>query len=331
MKNRIVYLDVLRIIACFGVIANHTNFILNKGTDNLAVLAGATLYMVLCKMAVTLFIMISGSLLLAKTDDYKKHLARILRIVTVLVVFSAIYYFTGDYEHSLKDFFNVLTKNNVTTAFWYLYLYIGILIMLPVLQKMVRNFEKKDYIYFLFFSLVVCSFSFVTEYNSNFSLPVFATFVGIFVFGYYLDKFVTFERFHSAKFIVAMMMVMVIITGFLFVYTLKGVVALDESAYRLMVYDNIFYIALSGAVFLLVKYFCGKCTSKVLSYIGSCTFGIYLLSDLIIKMLEGVFTNVNTAGILSLVVMFFYGVAVFVIGLIITAVLKKIPLVKKIL
>ena len=66
-KKEIIYIDILRIIACFCVIINHTQgFLLEKGGF------GNTLFYCLtfsfCKVGVVLFLMISGMLILDK--DY---------------------------------------------------------------------------------------------------------------------------------------------------------------------------------------------------------------------------------------------------------------------
>lgn len=343
MKKRIVYLDILRIIACLGVIANHTNIILKRAgiaiaSVSRAELTGGILYMVLCKMAVTLFLMISGVLLLRKIDSYKKIFQRILRIGVVILVFSFGYYMVGDYAHTAADFLKTVTKTNVTTAFWYLYLYLGILVMLPVLQRMVRNFRKADYWYFFFFALGICSFSFITDYNAHFSLPVFATSVGIVLLGYYLDNFVDLEKYNFKFFMAAGLAAFILIVGFLYAYTKRGVMNGSDTAYRLIVYDNVFYVALSILVFLMVKYTVSKClakkesSAKIISFAGSCTFGIYLFSDYIISLLMPVFEKwADTSDVYILLIVILLDMAVFVAGLLVTALLKQLPVVKRFL
>lgn len=352
MKKRIVYLDILRILACLGVIANHTNIILKRAdiaiaSVSRAELTGGILYMVLCKMAVTLFLMISGVLLLRKVDSYKKIFQRIIRIAVVLLVFSLGYYMMGDYTHTAADFIRTVTKTNVTTAFWYLYLYLGILVMLPVLQRMVRNFRKADYWYFFIFALGICSFSFITDYNAHFSLPVFATSVGIVLLGYYLDNFVDLEKYDFKLFVAAGCMGIVVITGFLYAYTYRGVINGSDTAYRLIVYDNVFYVALSIMVFLVVKYVttasldktghdvAGKGAARwtgLLSFAGSCTFGIYLFSDFFIRLLMPYFERwADTSDVYMLFIVILLDAAVFAAGFLVTALLKQIPVIKRFL
>ena len=132
--------DILRIIACFLVIVNHTNSdVFLSMAPSLTWFASLT-YFFLCKMAVPLFVMISGALLLKKEEDYKTFFVkRILKVGIVILLFSFVYYVidvlkTGD-AFSMMSFGAHIYKDAITNAYWYLYLYLGLLIMLPLLQK----------------------------------------------------------------------------------------------------------------------------------------------------------------------------------------------------
>lgn len=71
--NRKVYLDFLRILACFLVIVNHTNSdIFLNSSIGITWFVSIT-YFFICKIAVPLFVMISGAVLLGKKDSYKKY------------------------------------------------------------------------------------------------------------------------------------------------------------------------------------------------------------------------------------------------------------------
>lgn len=73
VKSRETFLDLLRIIACFLVIVNHTNSVIFLGSspDSLDWYVSLT-YFFISKIAVPIFFMISGYLLLKKEDNYKK-------------------------------------------------------------------------------------------------------------------------------------------------------------------------------------------------------------------------------------------------------------------
>jgi len=91
-NNRIVYIELLRIVASFMVIVNHTisNLFLEwelSGTWFLSIV-----YFYLSKPAVPLFLMITGYNLLHRKDSYGKYGKRIGGILLVLVVVSTFYY-----------------------------------------------------------------------------------------------------------------------------------------------------------------------------------------------------------------------------------------------
>lgn len=100
---------------------------------------------VLCKIAVPVFFMISGAMLLKKEEPIK----RVLRIFAVLILVSIPYYFllSDGAEYSVPDFFKTLYTENATTALWYLYSYLGFLLMLPFLRRMVRGMKPEEYGY----------------------------------------------------------------------------------------------------------------------------------------------------------------------------------------
>ena len=107
IKGSILYIDILRIIACFMVIINHTHgFILENNT-----LTNSTFYCLgfsLCKIGVPLFLMITGTLLLDKDYDYKKILKCIFRVLVPVLGLSLVFYVkaVGITNINLFSFFN---------------------------------------------------------------------------------------------------------------------------------------------------------------------------------------------------------------------------------
>ncbi len=144
--------------------------------------------------------MISGVTLLKKEDSYKKNYIRFLKILISLVIFSFIYYIKDciatNSSISMINFFKLIYQKNITNAFWYMYLYLGIILMIPIIQRMVSNFKKLDLKYFIFFSLVVCGSMPIlnyyfpnTIYSSNFDLFLFNVYLGLIFTGYYIENY----------------------------------------------------------------------------------------------------------------------------------------------
>ena len=172
--TELIHIEIIRIIAAFLVIFNHTG---SKGYFLFASYPFGTLpyfiYMsltVFCKVAVPLFFMISGALLLKKDIPIKKIFkTKILKILIVLLIFSAIYYvrlYLLDYskKFSILDFLARLYQGNIVVPYWYLYAYISFLIALPFLRSMVKSLPKYGYIYLFILSIIFTSMLPCLEY-----------------------------------------------------------------------------------------------------------------------------------------------------------------------
>lgn len=204
VRSRKCFLDLLRIVACFFVIVNHTNsrVFLDSTPKSLIWFASVT-YFFVSKIAVPIFFMISGYLLLGKMDSWQKAFSRILRIAIVLVGCSFVYavfracYIERDpsFAGIMKDALNFYRKSP-SNALWYLYTYMGILLMLPLLQKLALAMTRKDYHVFfviscLFFSVLpILSHYFprIKIYN-RFQLPLYETYICMLLLGQYFARF----------------------------------------------------------------------------------------------------------------------------------------------
>ena len=80
VDNKIMYIDILRIIACFMVIVNHSvGLCLNHKT-----FLSSTFYCLsfsICKIGVPIFLMITGALILDKDYSYPKVFKCIIRVL----------------------------------------------------------------------------------------------------------------------------------------------------------------------------------------------------------------------------------------------------------
>ena len=287
--------------------------------------------------------MISGVTLLKKEDSYKKNYIRFLKILISLVIFSFIYYIKDciatNSSISMINFFKLIYQKNITNAFWYMYLYLGIILMIPIIQRMVSNFKKLDLKYFIFFSLVVCGSMPIlnyyfpnTIYSSNFDLFLFNVYLGLIFTGYYIENYMKITK--SKMIICVFIFVIFIVLNVFFTYMeyLK-----NPDSY--LFFDNRCFITItipSICIFIIVKYLFNN-KRKIINFIslgikeiGACTFTTYLLSDLLIELLakEEIFLNGYLNPLISVII---YQITIFIVGIIISFILRRIPLIKKIL
>lgn len=342
-KRKIRYLEFLRVLGCIAVIVNHT-----VNTEMLERIPGGRMWFVLCislflsKVAVPLYLMVSGTLFLGKVDGYRKCISRVMRIAAVIVIFSLIYYFRdwrlGFCGFKVTEFLQRITANQMTNAYWYLYTYLGIMVMLPLLQRMSINMKKRDYVYLLLVTTVLQGIvpiinHYLPEINYHwmFKESLISVYVGIFFWGYYIANYVEIKNTYA------------VMSGCIFVLCIViQVAATYVEAVRTpgdyLFFDNrtLLPITLSAAaVFYLAKWLESMLRIewfwKTMSLLGGMTFGIYLLSDLFLKLYaQIVFVNLKS-GMHMMAALLIYQLAIFISGLLSTVVLKQIPGLKKLL
>ena len=202
---RYLYMDFLRVVACFGVIVNHTNsHVFQAEAPGSLTWTLSILWYYLSKTAVPLFVMVSGACLLPRQDSYRRVGQRISRMLLALVLFSYFYhlfdlwktYWTWERALNLGGFLGSIWQERVTDSFWYLYFYLGLLVMLPLLQRLARAMKQKDYHYLLAISLGCNAlWPLLTHYVPGlafppyFDLPLFSIYIGLFFLGHYLHTY----------------------------------------------------------------------------------------------------------------------------------------------
>lgn len=151
-KGKIVYLEICRIIAVFCIMYQHTG---GRGadawmyTDSNWVYSLSLVGRIISGIGVPMFLMISGSLLLTKKESWKNvYGKRIPRITGALIIFSVTRYFylciAENHNGSVGDFFHRFYTQEIFLPYWFLYEYLGILLLLPFLKKMVQNMTEQE-------------------------------------------------------------------------------------------------------------------------------------------------------------------------------------------
>jgi len=162
MKKRILYIDVLRILACIAVIFNHASGYFLFGEQE----PGSFLYRlemgisIGCKFAVPVFFAISGALMLdreiALGELFRK---RIVKIALAFFVFSIVSYMADVLQDrtalDVKAMLFRLYEDNLNFSYWYLYAYMAFLLISPMLGAMLRNLRDHEILYMLALAFAV--------------------------------------------------------------------------------------------------------------------------------------------------------------------------------
>lgn len=153
--NRIAYLDGLRVVSTLAVVLLHVSA-QYWGTETISSPSWltATLYDGIVRWCVPVFVMISGALLL-DPDRSVKQAWRIKRVLIPLVIWSGVYAFV---EHALGTSWVDTLRSFLTGHYhlWYIYMLIGLYLILPLLKKISENERLESY-----FLLLVFIFNFV--------------------------------------------------------------------------------------------------------------------------------------------------------------------------
>lgn len=293
MNKRYFELDVLRILACYLVILNHTLWTFHNYQGNVTWFISAILFFT-SKIAVPLFLMISGALLLPKERDYRHFvLKKVSQTVAILCVcsFAFLLFFKPSalQFNALGQTLFSLIQKPVVIDFWYLYLMIGLYITSPFLSKMVRQFNQKDAFVFTVvwgvFATILpfIGYLFPFQVSNYVSVPLATGWVGYFILGYVLHQMVipkSHLKWYGLSFISAL--------GFVIWATMqlsKGKTALN--------FDNIYFfpIAIMAiSIFLLVKNLFSNNTKinvpKWVNLVSQTTFSTYLLQAFFIRFIK---------------------------------------------
>lgn len=200
MSEKSVYIIYLRVIATVFVILIHasTGFLYRfnpSGFDwNYANWINAA-----TRCSVPIFVMLSGALLINKDEGvlsfYKKRLPKLLFPFAFWTLIYLLYYFFkySNFEKLSIDQILEISMDKIlhgsNAHLWYLYMIIGLYLVLPYFGKMLRQLTMRELEVFLL--LWICSM-FLThkrlyDFVPKFDLISFSGYAGYLVLGYYLS------------------------------------------------------------------------------------------------------------------------------------------------
>lgn len=349
-KTRKVYLDVLRIIAILCVIYNHTN---EKGYYLYAFDCPYILKIIyiavaaIIAVAVPIFFMVSGSLLIPKEESIKDlYRKRVLRMVIVLVIFSIIQYgyqiIYEDKPFSLTYFIKNVTADNITPAYWYLYAYTAYLIALPLIRRLALNMSDKEYRYLFAAFLIVeglfgslMSISGFGNMNAFFVVPFFNRVIIYPLLGYYMDHRVSEDK-YNAKGAFKWIVLMIIVIAFITVMTLIRNLPYEEfTTYDKGLFTTGFTFVLDAGIFYVIKTLCDKRSLppwliRLIGMLSTAVFGVFLIENIIRDQSEFIYSEMSPV-IGKFPAVIIWCAVVYLIGAVIINIVKLIPVVKKLL
>lgn len=350
-NNRKVYLDLLRIVAIFMVLYNHTG---TKGYVLFTVARTSPLYWfylffsICIKVSVPIFFMISGALLLSKQEIAGKVIyKRIKRFATILFLGSAINYLyqmrLDLSKISVVHFFQNLYAGNILVPYWFLYAYLAFLVVLPLLQSFAKSLNWKQYIYMIgVFIMFQCLY--IAEYiwgrggiSHNGSFNFFMANSSIFypMLGYFLEKRLP-SSFFAWKNYRYLIVASILAVGICCVLTNNYCTlnnAWTESTCQNFMGTLTVIPAItiySGTKLWFINHKVSPKIEKIIITAGNCTFGIYLFEQIYRERTVWLYYILYPI-LHSFPACILWVTFACLLGGIVTLIMKKIPVMKELL
>lgn len=198
-KERYQYLDVIKLLATFCVIAIHTipSFM---HTDSIGLNIFYDTLMSMLHSAVVLFMMVTGGLMLTNDreytffDIYKGHIKKTLVcLLSFGTVFSMMEIFIDEGKIDVFNAFLNVLMGKSWDHLWYLYMLLGFYILVPVIKPFLKTATKNQVLFFMgllfVFNCIIPIYTEVTGIKTGFYLPVTKPTFVYFILGFYMMKF----------------------------------------------------------------------------------------------------------------------------------------------
>lgn len=342
MNNKKLHIELIRIIAIVMVALNHSDLFYTyySNTENSITFSVSLFISSICKINVPLFMMITGALLIPKAETWRNILKkRVSRMLVVLVFFSGLMYglqcFVWNQNvFSISEFIRKLFTNDIQTSYWYLYEYIGILVMLPFVGVMARNLDRDCMKYFLelaiIFKVGLSVLGLFIEYSIPIDLFVLENSVFYVLMGYYLENTVGEDECKKISYIK-------LILGVAISICVTIVMVLTDKGMRGEYHENVLSImtpVMAALIYIGIRKICIDYSNmkfaNILKFLGSCTFGVYLLEHIGQKVFIKMYLELcdRTFGVIACLI---YVICILVFCFGVVGIVKKMKLLDKII
>ena len=341
--NRVIYLDILRIVSIFSVVILHVSapFLMSMQDNGIGWWWAGNIFDSATRWCVPVLIMISGKLILGQHKEEKIVVflkKKLTRILIPLLSWSIIYFLWNNMFNLRIDTSFILGfiinafEGHINTHLWYLYMLTGLYLITPIIKPFVRESDKLNTKYFILIWFIANG---IFEFFGRLYVQFFHWSIGYYILGISLGR----EDLRLKK------RIMIYILG------IVGLVSTVFGTYYLMILNNgtfqdDFYsylapnvIFMAIGVFILFKSIkWEKFVSregilyKVTQSFNKTSFGIYLIHPLIIDIFRNGYIGIKIGPM-----MFNYiigipvvSIMVFLISHIIIWAILRIPLLRKI-
>lgn len=351
-KKRVIWIELLRVMACIGVIGIHagSQHFRDMPLDS-SVWAVSNFYHGINRFAVASFIMISGCLYLdsKRTWNLRRLWKRNILPIAAAYIFWQMFYavyriitngtLAKGSKAALVKFMVYISKSYF--HLWYLPMLIGLLIITPMLWEIVNSARGKQWeeymiVLFLVFQILPYTINYFPLPWKEHIMDILQTvqpemvtgYIGYFILGHYLSHYEVSKKLEYLVYVLGVILILAAI-GLCYISSQKSGKPI-QSFYENYTLAGFFW---GSSFFLFFKNYVSKIKwnekqEKRICYLGSCTFGIYLIHALIRDILHRIGIDSmmisNTAIAIPVLI-----TMIFVLSLAAVMIIKKIPRVSK--
>lgn len=334
-NQRLVYLDMLRILATLGVIVLHCSCY-GFNTDSLCPSwYYAMIWDSLVRWSVPVFVMISGALFLTpkKCLTYQSLLLRYIpRLILAYLFWAIFYYFIFDFD----DVFSIkkLAISESYFHLWFLPLLAGVYLLIPIMRKTVEDNKLTRYTLTLWMVFLLYNFfSIFLPIKLPHIWPLFVinsviAFSGYYILGYYLSQHLCTKRTKLWIFITGAL-------GALFTIVSTIIISIKKGKPSEQFFDYLCpnVIAMAVALFVLIKetsHRYGKRIKGICEYVRKDLFGVYLIHLFWLNLINPGNILPECSGFIKLLKLPIISIVVFILSLYSIKLIRLIPGLKKV-
>lgn len=337
-----IYIEIVRLVAILLVLYCHTSvngllyFQQGKGNRSSQL---AILYILWQRVAFNCFYDLRR-VAATKTESIGTVLRkRFFRFLSVTLVVVLVYYLLDGENLSVKGYFNALYSGGSLTQHWFLYAYLSFLLILPFLQRLVAAISEDRFYWYLWgmgvlFGLGLPAFQQISGFDPiGINVPFLDQILFYPLIGYFLDSRVIpgIVESRNRKWISFSLM-----AGLLLILSVAYSLNRQSLATAgTLAYASWFHALMVPGIYLLAGvFFAGirqdSLPGKILTFLGSGVFGTYLMEQMIRDRLF--FLLEKWVYLIPEYFACWLWILVCVLcGILITNLLKLIPLLKKFL
>jgi surface polysaccharide O-acyltransferase-like enzyme len=292
------WIDLVRAVAVFQVVLVHLSYVIFFKEDVLSAnWRAANFYDALSRIGVPLFFMASGALLLGKSEPSAHFFRKRFLKVGIPTLFWSLAYLLWSVEAYtngtmgplavILSMLKAIYTGNVEIHLWFLYILIGIYLVVPILRVYISAASKQDLAFFVGMWFLATPLLELAQRISGFQsalvIPVVAGYVGYFMTGYLLADINPGRR---GLFLAALGCIVAIFIIYM------GTNWLSPSAPPIDIYFYSYFspptvlASLSG--FLLLKYLGHNLVRgrDAIRVVAATSFGIYLIHIFVVELLR---------------------------------------------